>query len=247
MSYCIKYKKYSKEIFELKNTIELQVKVFLLKDIKIEDTLQQICKLIDNSLIENKLYEDFHNENKFKNYSFNMLYPLEKDKVYKKENIYTFLLRTVDNELSEYFIKKLINQYTDEIKVLTINKKIIPKKHVESIHTITPIVAKFDNGYWKKHSSIEVLEKRITENLIKKYNSFYDEKIDEDFELFTAISIVNRKPIATKYKNISILGDKINFKVADNEKAQEIINFALGTGMGEMNSRGFGFINYRWL
>lgn len=231
----------------LENIVELQVKIFLLKDIKIEDASQQICKLIDNSLIKSELYDEFHNQNKFKNYSFNMLYPLEKDKVYKKENIYVFILRTVDRELSEYFIKALRNEYTDKMKVLTINKKIIPKKHIESIHTITPIVAKFDNGYWKQHSSIEVLEKRITENLIKKYNSFYNEKIDEGFELFTAIGIVNKKPIATKYKNISILGDKINFRIADNEKAQAIINFAIGTGLGEMNSRGLGFINYRWL
>ena len=236
-----------KEIRKLKKTIELQVKVYLLKDIKLEDTSQQICKIIDNSLINSEIYDKFHNENKFKNYSFNMLYPLEKDKVYKKENIYTFIIRTVDNELSEYFMKELKNQYTDEIKVLTLNKKIIPIKHIESIHTITPIVAKFDNGYWKQHSTIDVLEKRITENLIKKYNDFHNEKIAEDFELFTAMSIVNKKPISTKYKNISILGDKINFRVADNEKAQEIINFALGTGIGEMNSRGLGFINYRWL
>ncbi|WP_042274356.1 CRISPR-associated endoribonuclease Cas6 [[Clostridium] dakarense] len=231
----------------MKNIIELQVKVFLLKDINLENTSQEICKIIDNALTKSEIYTKFHNENKFKNYSFNMLYPLEKDKVYKKENIYTFIIRTVDNNLSEYFMKELKNQYTDEIKVLTVSKKIIPIKHIESIHTITPIVSKFDKGYWKQHSTIDVLEKRITENLIKKYNNFYDEKIDEDFELFTAMSIVNKKPISTKYKDISLLGDKINFRVADNEKAQEIINFALGVGVGEMNSRGLGFINYRWL
>ena len=231
----------------MKNTIELQVKVFLLEDIKIEDTSEQICKLVDKLLVKDNQYSKFHNKNKFKNYSFNMLYPLEQSKVYKKENIYTFILRTVDNDLVNYFMKELVNGYTDEIKVLTINKKIIPVKHIESVHAITPIVAKFENGYWKQHSSIEVLEKRIKENLIKKYNVFYDEKIDEDFELFTTMSIINKKPIATKYKDISILGDKIKFMVSDNEQAQKIVNFALGTGLGEMNSRGLGFINYRWL
>lgn len=231
----------------MKNTIELQVKVFLTKDIKIEETLQKICILVDKSLIKDDRYSKFHEENKFKNYSFNMLYPLEENRIYKKENIYTFILRTVDYDLANYFLKELINEYTDEIKVLTINKKLIPIKHIESIHAITPIVAKFDNGYWKQHSTIDILEKRIKENLIKKYNAFYEEKIDEDFELFTTMSIINKKPIATKYKGISILGDKIKFMVSDNEQAQKIVNFALGTGLGEMNSRGLGFINYRWL
>lgn len=231
----------------MKDTIELQIKVFLLKNIRVEDTLQKICKLIDNSLVKNHTYEQFHKKNKFKNYSFNMLYPLENDKVYKEGNIYTFLLRTVDAKLCEYFIKELPNEYTEEIKVLIINKKTISKKHIDSIHAITPIVAKFERGYWKKHTSIEVLEKRITENLIKKYNEFYNANIDEDFELFIGISIINKKPIATKYKNIRILGDKINFKVANNSKAQEIINFAIGTGVGEMNPRGMGFVNYRYL
>lgn len=232
---------------ELKNTIELQVKVFLLEDIRLEDTSEKICKLIDKLLVKDVNYNAFHNENKFKNYSFNMLYPLEQNKIYKKENIYTFILRTVDTDLVDYFMKELVNEYTDEMKVLTINKKIIPIKYIESIHAITPIVAKFDNGYWKQHSSIEVLERRIKENLIKKYNTFYKEKIDEDFELFTTMSIINKKPIATKYKDISILGDKIKFMISENEQAQKIINFALGTGLGEMNSRGLGFINYRWL
>ncbi|MGL6106099.1 MAG: CRISPR-associated endoribonuclease Cas6, partial [Romboutsia sp.] len=136
----------------MKNTIELQVKVFLLKDIKLEDTLEQICKLIDKLLVKNNDYSSFHNENKFKNYSFNMLYPLEENRIYKKENIYTFMLRTIDTNLVDYFMKELVNQHTDEIKVLTINKKVIPIKHIESIHAITPIVAKFENGYWKQHS-----------------------------------------------------------------------------------------------
>ncbi len=61
------------------------------------------------------------------------------------------------------------------------------------------------------------------------------------------MSIINKKPIATKYKDISILGDKIKFMISDNEQAQKIVNFALGTGLGEMNSRGLGFINYRYL
>lgn len=37
------------------------------------------------------------------------LYPIEKDGVYKKEEIYTITIRTVDVELAKYFSKELRN------------------------------------------------------------------------------------------------------------------------------------------
>ncbi|HGM1510561.1 TPA: CRISPR-associated endoribonuclease Cas6, partial [Clostridioides difficile] len=219
----------------------------LLENISLDNTSKEIRKLIDDTLIIEEKYKEFHNKAGFKNYSFNLLYPLEKDKVYKKDCIYTFIIRTVDSELGMYFMNNLKNQYSDKIKVITMSKKVIPKKHIESIYSVTPIIAKFEDGYWRSNKTVEDLEKRIRENLIKKYNEFTNSKIDEDFELFQVIKFINRKPISTKYKNISLLGDKISFKVSENDMAQEIANFALGVGVGEINSRGFGFVNYRWL
>ncbi|MCC0673533.1 CRISPR-associated endoribonuclease Cas6 [Clostridioides sp. ES-S-0145-01] len=227
--------------------IELSVKVYLLENIYLDNVAKEICKLIDDTLIMEDKYREFHNKNEFKYYSFNLLYPLEKDKIYKKDCIYTFIIRTVDSELGTYFMRNLKNQYSDKIKVITMSKKVIPKKHIESIYSITPVIAKFEDGYWKGSNTVEDLEKRIRENLIKKYNEFTNSKIDENFELFNMIKFINKKPISMKYKNISLLGDKISFKVSENDMAQEIANFALGVGVGEINSRGFGFVNYRWL
>ena len=72
-------------------------------------------------------------------------------------------------------------------------------------------------------------------------------KIDEDFDLYTMIELKNKKPIAMEYKNIKLLGDKVQIQVADNKRAQDLWYFALGVGLGEMNARGCGFLNYRWL
>lgn len=229
------------------DTIELSVKVFLFNEIKLEEVSSKICRIIDDSLVKSEYYSRFHKENKFKNYSFNMLYPLAKNGIYEKENLYTFLFRTVDKKLAKYLQVALKNQRNNDMQVLVVKNKNIPRKHIESIYAITPIVTKFESGYWKRYHSIEELERRIKINLIKKYNEFYNVVIEEDFEIFTMMTITNNKPISTKYKNITLLGDKINFKVADNEQAQKIANFAIGTGMGEMTSRGLGFINYRWL
>lgn len=57
----------------------------------------------------------------------------------------------------------------------------------------------------------------------------------------------NHKPIAVPYKGRKLLGDKICFQAAENEQAQALLYMALGTGLGEMNARGCGFANYRYL
>lgn len=54
---------------------------------------------------------------------------------------------------------------------------------------------------------------------------------------------MNHKPIIIKYKNIKLLGDKIKLYVNSDETSQEVAYMALKTGIGEMNSRGFGFVN----
>ena len=58
---------------------------------------------------------------------------------------------------------------------------------------------------------------------------------------------MNKKPIGVEYKEIRLLGDKLNLQIADNEMAQELAYFLLGTGIGEMNSRGYGYCNFRWI
>ena len=90
-------------------------------------------------------------------------------------------------------------------------------------------------------------EKRLKENLIKKYNNLSDEKLDEDFELYTGLEFKNRKPIANEYKGIKLLGDKVSLNISENKTAQDLAYMCLGTGLLEMNARGYGFCNYRWL
>lgn len=223
----------------------LKLKVFLLNNIGNKDALEKISELIDKSLSKHPKFLDFHSTNKFKNYSFNSLYKLEDDKIYKGGNIYSIIIRTVDKELSEYFKKNLLNEYTQHIKALTIENKTISKTYIEKVYSITPIIIKTEKGYWKEEMSMQDYEKRLKVNLIKKYNSYFNTKIDENFELFNMIEFNNNKPISTSYKNICLLGDKLTFYIANNETAQKLIYFALGVGIGEMNARGFGFINYK--
>lgn len=225
----------------------LVLKVYVLEDIKYDESLQKIASLIDSSLCHDADMSKFHSENKWKLYSFNSFYPLEKSKIYQAGKVYSVVIRTIDENLVKYFEKHLVNEYTKELKALTIQTQIIPKKHIDTIYTLTPAIIKTENGYWRERESIDFFEERLTTNLVKKYNSFFGTKLDEDFELFTYIRFDNRTPIATKYKNCILLGDKITLKIADNDMAQEIIYLSLATGLLEMNSRGYGFVNKKWL
>lgn len=231
------------------NTVvrELKVKVYLLKDIEFKHVNAAITGVIDKCLGKNEDYLKFHKNNNFKNYCFNLLYPLEKTKVYSAGNIYTFIVRSIDDKFADFILRNIVNEYTDKIKVLTINNSEVSKKAINYVYSITPVVIKLNDGYWRNNISIEEFEKRLKENIIKKYNDFYNTKINEDFEIFNHIKFNNIKPIATNYKNVNILGDKLSIEISQNSMAQELAYFMLGVGLGEMNSRSFGFVNFKWL
>lgn len=231
---------------EKMNVYELNLKVFLLKNIASVKSTESIAELIDRSFINTDEMKKFHKERKFKFYTFNSFYPLEADKTYKAGKVYTVLIRSVNENLVKYFEKYLANEYTDKIKALTIETKVISKKYIQKLYSVTPCVAKFD-GYWKGKYNLSEYEDRMKINLIKKYQEFSDIKLDENFELFTHISFDNEKPILIPIKNINLLGDKLTLQVAENETAQTLSYFALGVGLCELNSRGCGFMNYKYL
>lgn len=226
---------------------EIKLKVFILKDVLINEMQSVISSFIDTSLAKDKELLKMHNENKFKEYCFDGFYPVEKDKVYKSGKIYTLTLRTINKNIAEFFNNKLVNEYTNYIKGLTSEIRILPKKHIDKIYSLTPAILKNDEGYWKNVISLNDFERRLKENLIKKYNSTQKQKIHEDFEFYTTLEFKNKRPISNEYKGIKLLGDKISLNICENRTAQDLAYMCLGIGLLEMNARGYGFCNYRWL
>ena len=207
---------------------QIRLKLFLLEDIAANKIQEKITAFIDSGFKANEKWLNFHEQNSYKNYCYDQLFPLEKDKLYKKEKIYTLTIRTVDLELAKYFKLVCVDNHTKEIKGLVAEIRVLPKKILETVYTLTPMIIKTEKGYWKEAISFAEFEQRLKVNLIKKWNK-------------------NKKPIAIEYKKIKLLGDKVQIQVADNKRAQDLWYFALGVGLGEMNARGCGFLNYRWL
>jgi len=229
------------------NVYQIRLKLYTLKDINCEDIQIKISHFIDSAMVDNKEFRELHDKNEYKYFTFDMLYPQEADKVYKNGKIYTLTIRTINEQLAHFFYEELQNRYTDDLKGLTTEIKIISKRHITTVYGLTPIVIKNDNGYWRTNLSIDDFENRLKANLVKKFKRFTKSDMNEDFELFTMIEFTNKMPVAVKYKNIKLLGDKITLHIADNAKAQDLIYMALGTGIGENNARGSGFLNYKWL
>lgn len=229
------------------NVYEIKLKVFLLNTIMLNEIQTIIADFIDTALANDESLLKMHNENKFKGYCFSGLYPIEKDKIYKKDSIYTITLRTINRNIAEFFSTKLVNEYNKTVKGLTSEIRIIPKKHIDKIYSLTPVILKNNEGYWKNAISLGDFERRLKENIIKKYNFLFNTKLEEDFQFYTTITFKNSRPIVNEYKRIKLLGDKISLNIEDNENAQKLAYLSLGTGILEMNARGYGFCNYRWL
>ncbi len=223
-----------------------QVKVYLLKDIAYPMLMEKQCQLIDSCLISDPNWIIWHETNQAVKYSFGGLQPLETNKIYKEGNIYSFSLRTLNADLGTFFKDILKDCFTPFLKVLTIESKILPSIQLSRIYTTTPAIVKTENGYWRSSLSLDDFEDRLKTNLVKKYNALTKRKMNEEFQLFTHLKFDNFKPVAMSYKEIKLLGDKMTLILAPNPSAQELASIALGTGLGEMGSRGFGFCGYKF-
>lgn len=226
--------------------LSFDVKVYVLKDISTAQLMQKQCELIDTCFENDITWSSWHESNQFKGYSFAGFIPVEAKKIYREGNIYSFTLRTVNEELGHLFMLILQNAHTPFLKVLTIQSKTLPKVQLAKIYTLTPCILKTDQGYWRTVMDLDTFEKQLETNLVKKYNHITHTKIDEDFPFFSHIKFDNHKPIAVPYKNIKLLGDKITLMVEPNPSAQKLAYTALGCGLLEAGSRGFGFCGYKF-
>lgn len=227
--------------------MQIRIKIYIIRDVPVEKIQAEMAAFLDQELVKDARFARLHEENRFKGYCFDSPYPVEQDKIYKKDRIYTLTIRTVDLELARYFATQAVNGYTQSVKALTAEAKVILQKPIELLYTLTPVILKCENGFWRDTLSVEQYEERLKVNLLKKWRQFYGERLPEDFELLIGIEFLNKAPIKAEYKNIHLLGDKLRLHIAENQTAQDLAQLAVGVGMGEMNSRGYGFCNYCWL
>lgn len=235
------------------NIYEISCKIYLLSNISKKYIKSELAFLIDKCLLSNKDMAEFHNINKSKYYSFNTkVIPNDYNDILKKSMIYEFKIRTVDKNLLDFLINNLPHTYSDKIKVLECDYRLLNEGIIEKIYSITPAVLNFKNqdnkidGYWERNHNIEDVLNRIQQSLIIQYNKFSNEDIPLDTVIFNSINKKNNYPIPETYvknKELTFLCDKFELYVEMSSEAQKIAQFACATGIGAKCARGFGFVN----
>lgn len=217
----------------------IKVAVLLKNDTQAFENYEKISKLISASMLKDQTLKQLHEENRYKNYVFCNLYPIEKDGIYKAGNIYTFQIRTIDFKLG-LKIKQVLNNFqNEEFKVIVSDLETSTQRKINTLATLTPAIITSDKGDYLINNDMQLVKERILANAQKKCNQLYNEKIDMDF--IKSIKQTNNKPIKIPYKNINILGYKFEIEVKDDPISQNLAYLILSVGLLEKNAEGFGF------
>ena len=210
-------------------------------------------------------YSELHNKKGYKFFSYSNIFPARDIKEDEERNL---LVASPDERFIRNFLNglwttgdgsmnvgemsfkitdaKILNPRIDRNTVLETATPVIiriPKENYEK-YGITP-PKDYPYFYWRKEYPFNAFLKQVEENLIKKYNEYQGTTSSEEqfFEQFIFKKQVCNH-ITMKNKEIKLIGSiwQFPFNHVDGEKSG-LVQFALDTGLGELNSLGFGFIN----
>ncbi len=216
------------------------------------------------NLLRDTEYSKLHDREGYKFFSFSNIFPM-KTGVGDERNIMIAspadkFIEIISGKLNERKDSLLhIGEYEFEFcDIKKINVKL--KNRVELI-TGTPIIIRipeenyekynireeYDSVYWKKKFSFEAFIKQLEDNLYKKYNFFYNTRVNESpiFEQFIfKKSVVNH--VVKNGMEHKVFGSLWEFNFNSLSSGQKkILEFGVDAGFGELNSLGFGFMNVK--
>jgi len=227
---------------------ELICTAYMKKDMAFEKSFEQISKYISFSMTQSDL-ADFHKKVGYKYYVFGGFLPIEKEKIYKMGNTYRFTLRSLDEHFIDMLVKTLrANINNSNFLIVQTTKKTIKQFFITELYSATPVIVTAENGkFWTMQESGDILQlqKQLHDNLEKKYNSFFKEKLQVTQNFIKLLEIKNRVPqnirIEKDGHKIIFFGNKFKIIPNEDEVSQKLAFVALACGLGEKNSYGGGF------
>lgn len=206
--------------------------------------------------------KEYHKKEGFKHYSFSGFQPKEddvKNGYYKSGETYTFTIRSLDEKFLE-ILATALRQNVDNPNLLVVQtqKKNLKNFFISELYSVTPVIATCGNDekgrqiFWtiEKHGDIMQLQKQLHENLLKKYESYYGEKLEPTQNFIQLLEIKNKKPqniVMRKNddkhgeRKVTFFGNKFRIVPNEDELSQKLAFVALACGLGEKNSYGGGF------
>jgi CRISPR-associated endoribonuclease Cas6 len=233
----------------LKN-YEIKITLLLKKDVLFVDVQEFLSRNINKSMLEDKALKNTHSLNAYKPYSMGSLYPFDlKNKIYKANQVYVLTIRSIDRDFLNRLQNILKNSKKLDFNVIAIEFLTRDYGYIESAFTLTPTIISIKDEeknyirYWtKEEGSLDFVKKRIKDNLEKKYEQFFNEKIVAPNDFILMISIQNKKAIVYNYKGTKLWTNKFKILFAPDEVSQKLASLAFGVGILEKNSLGFGFL-----
>ena len=217
----------------------LKLSVILKKDIRAEEAYEKLSNLISYAMLKDNNLKLLHEENKYKNYVFCNLYPVEKDSIYKCNNVYYFDIRGIDLKMLMK-LKQVLNVAENEnFKVIQASFETSMQRKITKLITLTPVIITTEIGDYDIKYDLDFVKNRLVANIQKKYKSIYNTEADVDF--IKEIIKTKKKPMKIPYKNIHMLGNKFEIMVKEDPISQNLAYLMLSVGCGEKNSLGFGF------
>lgn len=221
------------------NCFNLKVIVLLKQDLKNVETYEKISNLVSYAMLKDKNLKEIHEKNTFKNYVFCSLYPVQKDGIYKQNNIYSFDLRGIEFLKIMKLKQVMTDLENDYFKIIQINLQNHEQIKINKLVTLTPAIITTSRGDYDIKDDIDLVKNRILANIQKKYKNIYNTEVNVDF--IKEIKKTNRQSIKIPYKNINMLGNKFEIEIKEDPMSQNLAYLALSIGILEKNSLGLGF------
>ncbi len=230
------------QIFEIKLTIKLK------RDIHLKEYIEFVSKNINYIFYNSIILRAIHEKKGFKPYVVGSMHPFESEhKRYKGGNTYTLTLRTIDETIAQEIQKASKKAYNLDFDIKDVSYKELRIGHIDKLHTITPAVLTLtDEGekprYWTIEDDLLLLQRRIKDNLEKKYEEFFKKSILSPDDMINFFSIHNQKPIVFNYKGGKIFANKLTIGFNSDKVSQTLARLSFGVGILEKNPLGFGMV-----
>lgn len=228
----------------------LSLDVKLKKDIDYKDLPEKISQAVNKFFLATPETASFHESKGIKLYSYSLLEPIEKDKVYKKGKIYSFTLKYFNQEIFDKLIDKIPYIQNDIFIVLNYcTKDELLDLDMESIYTIVPAVFrqnKENNLRWTPQDDLNYVKESIIKNTVHKYNLLNPSNPIKYYNFIESLEPVSISKIAAvfNYKEGKILANQFIIHLKDDIMSKQMGYIMLGAGVGLSNSLSFGYCEY---
>jgi CRISPR-associated endoribonuclease Cas6 len=234
--------------------------------IKLEAAKDQAYDAMYHHKVQGFIYDliesydpSLHDKKGYKNFCYSNPFPFDD---MKEGDIRTLIIASPDARLIEHLYKNLPKGLNigDNSYIVREKKTLIPRLEAPlKLKTATPVTMRIpkerysdygiesdkDWKYWRPENSFEAYVKQLGDNVIKKYNSFYNTEIEEQaiFEQYKYVK-PTCNPTIIDGKEYDVVGSIWEYHFTHlTPQQKKLLEYALDAGIGERNTYGYGFLN----